>query len=111
MDLLSMDASELQSCLTQKKFTSVQLVQAQLEQIRKHDRVGVNLHAIISTPPEKEVLQLAAELDKERAAGKIRGPLHGITIIVKVSSVMRAAKLTSRTDLIRMLLQQTPIWG
>lgn len=107
VDLLSMDASELQSCLVQKKFTSVQLVHAQLEQIRKHDHQGVNLHAMISTAPEKEVVKLAAKLDEERAAGKIRGPLHGITIIVKVRNATRAAHQLSSINLDRMPLQPT----
>jgi hypothetical protein len=86
IDLLSMDASELQACLTQKKLTSVQLVRAELEQIRKQDHNGLNLHSMISTAPEEDVLKIAAELDRERAEGCIRGPLHGITIIVKVWS-------------------------
>lgn len=81
-----MTASELQSCLTQKRFTSVQLVRAELEQIQTYDRSGLTLRSMISTPPEEELLKIAAELDRERVEGKVRGPLHGITIIVKVKS-------------------------
>ncbi|KIN05403.1 hypothetical protein OIDMADRAFT_70515, partial [Oidiodendron maius Zn] len=82
-DLLSMDAVELQSCLKQGKLTSVRLVKAGLDQIRKEDRNGLNLNSMISTAPEDELLKTAAELDSERAEGNIRSPLHGITIIVK----------------------------
>lgn len=85
-NLLSVDASELQSYLTQGKLTSVQLVQANLEQIKEQNHHGLKLNAIISTAPEEDVLKIAEELDRERAEGRIRGPLHGITIIVKASS-------------------------
>lgn len=71
-----MDASELQACLSQEKLTSVQ--------IRKQDHNGLKLHAMISTPSEEDLVKVAAELDRERKEGKIRGPLHGITTIVKV---------------------------
>jgi Asp-tRNA(Asn)/Glu-tRNA(Gln) amidotransferase A subunit family amidase len=39
---------------------------------------------MVFTPPEEHILSVPECLDKERAAGKIRGPLHGIPIIVKV---------------------------
>lgn len=83
-DLLSMDAVELQSCLKQGKLTSVRLVKAALDQIRKEDHNGLNLNSMISIAPEDDLLKIAAELDRERAEGNIRSPLHGITIIVKV---------------------------
>ena len=85
-DLLSMDAVELQSYLDQGKLTSVQLVQAALDQILREDRNGLRLNAMISTAPEGNLLKIATELDRERAEGGTRGPLHGITIIVKVWS-------------------------
>ncbi|KAJ5940868.1 amidase signature enzyme [Penicillium verrucosum] len=83
VDLLFLDASELQTRLTERKLTSVQLVKAGLEQIRRENHQGLKLNAIISTPPEEEVIKLAEELDREREQGRVRGPLHGITIIVK----------------------------
>lgn len=86
VDLLFLDASELQTRLTERKLTSVQLVKAGLEQIRRENHQGLKLNAIISTPPEEEVIKLAEELDREREQGRVRGPLHGITIIVKVGN-------------------------
>ncbi|KAJ9488008.1 hypothetical protein VN97_g5299 [Penicillium thymicola] len=83
VDLLFLDASELQTRLTERKLTSVQLAKAGLEQIRRENHQGLKLNAIISTPPVEEVIKLAEELDREREQGRVRGPLHGITIIVK----------------------------
>ncbi|ESZ98762.1 hypothetical protein SBOR_0868 [Sclerotinia borealis F-4128] len=54
-----------------------------LAQIKKHNRAGAQLHAIISTPTKQQLLDVAQRLDQERKTGKIRGPLHGVPIIVK----------------------------
>jgi amidase len=45
------------------------------------NRQGPNLRAIIETNPE--ALSIADRLDGERAAGSVRGPLHGIPIVIK----------------------------
>jgi amidase len=82
--LLTASATELQALLQNGDLTSVQLVEACLNQIAKYDQSGPTLRAIVSTPPEEHILSVAERLDKERAAGRIRGPLHGIPIIVKV---------------------------
>ncbi|KAI0109049.1 amidase signature domain-containing protein [Nemania sp. FL0031] len=85
IDLLKASAAELQALLHSGDLTSVQLVKACLNQIAKYDRSGPTLRAIISTAPEPYILSVAESLDKERAARGVRGPLHGIPIIVKDS--------------------------
>lgn len=84
LDLLDLDAVELQSLFAADKLTSAQLVKACLEQIRNHDQKGLELHAMIATAPEEDLIKIADDFDRERKAGLIRGPLHGIPIIVKV---------------------------
>ncbi len=69
---------EMQSALAQKRVTSRQLVTEYLVRIATYDRT---LHALITVNPR--ALQEADERDKERAAGKVRGPLHGIPIALK----------------------------
>ncbi|KAL2868993.1 amidase signature enzyme [Aspergillus lucknowensis] len=59
-------------------FTSVDLVDAYLARI---DEVNDKLHAVYEKNPD--ALDIAKTLDDERADGKIRGPLHGIPILVK----------------------------
>ena len=81
IDLLTIDAKGLQSLLTDGKFTSLDLVRQCLAQIQKHDGY---LHAMIKTTPTQILEETAKSLDRERAEGKLRGPLHGIPILVKV---------------------------
>ena len=58
--------------------TSVDLVDYLQERIR---RVDPKLSSVIELNPE--ALETARELDRERASGKVRGPLHGIPILLK----------------------------
>jgi amidase len=73
--------AELQAAMQTGALTSVQIVQTYLERIEAIDRSGPMLNAVIELNPD--ALQIAAELDAEREAGHIRGPLHGIPIMVK----------------------------
>lgn len=80
MNLLTATASELQAQLTNRSLTSWQLVQLYLKQIAHYDG---NLKAVIAIGPKHLLEQRANALDDERANGHIRGPLHGIPIIIK----------------------------
>ncbi|KAK4221990.1 amidase signature domain-containing protein [Podospora fimiseda] len=81
--LLTATATELATLLKSGELTSVQLVKVCLDQIANCDRSGPTLRAIVSTPPEKDILAVADRLDRERAARKIRGPFHSIPIILR----------------------------
>lgn len=72
---------ELQAALSTGRLTSVQLVDAYLARIRAYDQRGPRLNAIIRVNPRARAE--AEALDAERKAGKVRGPLHGIPVIVK----------------------------
>ena len=80
-NLLIATAADLQQGLTSSKFTSVDLIKACLDQIKRHDEY---LHAMISVAPRPSLLAQAQKLDDERKNDKIRGKLHGIPILVKV---------------------------
>jgi len=86
-DVLTATASELQDRLVAGTLTSVAIIDAYLDQIRKHNHAGAKLNAIIAVAPRELVLKRAADLDEERKNGIIRGPLHGLPIIVKVEGV------------------------
>ena len=61
--------------------TAVELVSAYLERIALLDQSEGGVNSIIEINPD--ALQIAAELDAERASGQIRGPLHGIPVVIK----------------------------
>ena len=63
------------------KYTARAITEKYLERIRDVDASGPTLRAVIETNPD--ALQIADELDKERAAKGPRGPLHGIPILIK----------------------------
>src|SRR5437016_11692468 len=52
-----------------------------LERIEAYDRRGPRLNAVLEVNPE--ALEIAEALDRERASGAIRGPLHGIPVLLK----------------------------
>ncbi len=83
LDLLQLTAYEAQRLLQDGKTTSVELVEAYLDQIERHNHNGLRLHALISVGPRETLLKGARQLDTERKASKLRGPLHGIPIVVK----------------------------
>ncbi|HEY8077542.1 MAG TPA: amidase family protein, partial [Labilithrix sp.] len=61
--------------------TSVAITRAYLTRIERIDRAGPTLRAVLETNPD--ALAIAARLDDERRAGRVRGPLHGVPIVVK----------------------------
>ena len=73
--------SELQRALASGALTSHALVQQCLDRIESLDHRGPMLRAVIETNPE--ALAIAAALDAERKSGRVRGPLHGIPVLVK----------------------------
>jgi amidase len=73
--------AELQSRMESGALTSRQLVGMYLERIHALDKDGPMLNSILELNPD--ALQIATELDRERAAGNVRGPLHGIPIAIK----------------------------
>jgi amidase len=73
--------SQLSDDLAAGRTTSEALVRAYLERIETIDRSGPTLRAVISINPQ--AIEQARALDAERKAGNIRGPLHGIPILIK----------------------------
>ena len=69
---------DMQKAMREKRVTSRQLVEQYLTRIALYD---AKLHAAIAVNPN--ALKEAEGLDRERARGKIRGPLHGIPIALK----------------------------
>ena len=61
--------------------TSAALVTAYLARIARLDAAGPTYRSVLAVNPD--ALAAARALDAERRAGKLRGPLHGIPILIK----------------------------
>ncbi|MFI5312513.1 MAG: amidase family protein, partial [Gemmatimonadales bacterium] len=73
--------TDLQAAMTSGRVTSVALVDAYTARIRAYDQAGPALNAMIRLNPNAR--RDAAILDSERRSGRLRGPLHGIPVILK----------------------------
>ena len=63
------------------EMTSHAIVQMYLDRIAAVDKSGPALNAVIELNPD--ALAIADQLDAERKNGKVRGPLHGIPVLIK----------------------------
>ncbi len=80
-ELGGLSLRELQAGLGSGRWTSRRLVELYLERIEAVDRGPRGTNAIAELNPE--ALAIAESLDAERKRGRVRGPLHGIPIVVK----------------------------
>jgi amidase len=69
--------------MDQQQLTSVQLTQYYLAQIDKSNLKGAQIRAIVDI--NRDAVKLATRLDAERKAGNIRGPLHGLPVVLKAN--------------------------
>ena len=72
---------ELQQKMKAGTYTSKGITEMYLKRIDKIDKSGPALNAVIEINPD--AIAIAALMDAERKAGKIRGPLHGIPVLIK----------------------------
>ncbi|AHM63306.1 Amidase [Flammeovirgaceae bacterium 311] len=79
--LLELDINQIQQGYQDGTLTAKEVVQAYLDRIEAIDSKGPTLNSIIQVNPD--ALQIAEELDRERREGNIRGPLHGIPVVLK----------------------------
>ena len=77
-EFVEKDLVELQQLMRRGKLSSRELTEGYLERIKQ---LNPTLNAIIETNPE--AVKIAKRMDKERRSGHVRGPLHGIPVIVK----------------------------
>ncbi len=72
---------EMQQEMSAGELSARQLTEQFLTQIEAIDRQGPRLNSVIELNPD--ALTIAQTLDQERAQGKMRGPLHGVPILIK----------------------------
>lgn len=78
---LEQDITQIQQGYKDGTYTIKEVVQSYLDRIEEIDRNGPAINSIIQVNPD--VIQIAKELDIEMSKGKIRGPLHGIPVVLK----------------------------
>jgi amidase len=79
LDEITIDA--LQQKMQSGQYSSKSICQSYLDRIKAIDKDGPKLNSVIEINPD--ALSIAAALDDERKAGKVRGPLHGIPVLIK----------------------------
>ncbi len=73
--------AELQAAMTAGQLTAISLTNFYLTRIATLDQKGPRVNSIIEVNPDAQ--DIARQLDAERRAGRVRGPLHGIPIVLK----------------------------
>lgn len=72
---------ELHDRMSKGELTSRKICEQYILRIREIDQQGPSLNSVIELNPE--ALSIADERDRERADGQVRGPLHGIPVLIK----------------------------
>ena len=80
-DLEETTVAQLQDGMKAGRLTSRGITRAYLDRIAGVDRQGPTLRAVLEVNPEATAT--AEAMDAERRQGKVRGPLHGIPVIIK----------------------------
>src|SRR6186997_269755 len=81
LDLATATIADLQAAMAKGTLTSEKITETYLARIAAYDKQGPNLNTVITA--NAKALEQAKALDAERKAGKVRGPLHGIPIVLK----------------------------
>jgi amidase len=80
-DLDEVTIADLQSGMVSGKYSSHSITEKYLQRIEEIDKQGPALASVIEVNPD--ALSIADALDKERQTNHLRGPLHGIPILIK----------------------------
>ncbi len=75
--------AELAAAMQRGETSARAVAEYYLERIEAIDRAGPTLRSIIEINPD--ALEIADELDRERRAGRVRGPLHGVPVVLKAN--------------------------
>ena len=81
LDVIEAPVAQLQAAMAAGRLSSKEITAKFLARIKAVDKAGPRLNAVIELNPE--ALKIAQALDRERKAGRVRGPLHGIPVLLK----------------------------
>ena len=101
-ELAEVTIGDLQAKMKSRALTSRRLVEMYLERIKDID---TKTHSVLEINPD--ALAIADQLDKERKRGKVRGPLHGIPVVIK-DNIDTADKMHTTAGSLALLGAPTP---
>ncbi|MEW9533361.1 amidase family protein [Microbispora sp. NPDC049125] len=81
LDLETLTGAQAEAMMAKGQLTSVELTQAYLDRIAALNKRGPGLNAV--TQLNADALKEAAQADRQRAAGHVLGPAHGLPILMK----------------------------
>ncbi len=81
VDLNEVTIDELQQKMQSGDMTSKSITQWYLKRIEDIDKAGPKINSVIEINPD--AVAIASTMDAERKAGKVRGPMHGIPVLIK----------------------------
>jgi amidase len=81
LDVVELSAADARDRMASGQLTSEALTRAYLDRIARVDDAGPKLDSVIEINPKAAAD--AAALDAERKSGKVRGPMHGIPVLIK----------------------------
>ncbi len=102
IELADATVAGLQASMTSGETTARKITEGYLARIADIDK---RLNSIIELNPD--ALAIADEMDRERKAGKVRGPLHGIPIVIK-DNIDTADKMHTTAGSLALLDAPTP---
>ena len=73
--------AQIQQQMRTGQLSARALTEAYIQRISEVDRSGPAINSIIEMNPD--AIEIAQRLDDERAAGAVRGPLHGVPVLIK----------------------------
>ncbi len=101
-ELVEVTISQLQSQMKSGKLTARKLTEMYLERIKQID---TKTRSVLELNPD--ALSIADAMDKERKRGKVRGPMHGIPILIK-DNIDTADKMKTTAGSLALVDAPTP---
>ncbi len=89
-DIQETTISEMQKGMDSREYTSRELVLEYFSRISRYDTGPEGLNSVLELNPEAPYAASAA--DAERKNGHVRGPLHGIPVLLKEQTIKRTAR-------------------
>ncbi len=81
INMEELTVAKISQMLADGEISSRQLVLNYMERIALYDKSGPKLNSVLELNPD--AVYIAEAMDRERAKGKLRSPLHGIPILIK----------------------------